>query len=363
MLTPFGELAALDTANFAVLANVLKWDKHALLEGMIAEDLVDQILDRVPDGQNITPLRVRTCIAACRGSRTRYAFVWSREAVTTTIRPYLEVLAARHDVYVVAYDAGRRDFLVTRNPYVGGEPTLPDELLHDALRRITNRTPDLANLPRTEIAVRDRIRQNQAIWGFLNVLYGRNIYETAVLPRIFMNFGVQPFFDFAWDVDRVFLVNGTVSVIEVKHKYPFPAGNPANFGLNTGSMMLIENLVAGGATCYHLVLVKPYWDETTSSMYLLGNLEAREKALLVGCRIDAAEIAAAGQRRKGETGAKTTLSGTGVLKYIPMPLTGFHLVGSLAAPLVQNASRIGQALGGRTLPGLTAADLTNNRMR
>lgn len=363
METFWGNLSSLDTSNTELMAEILRWDKHTIPEGYIAENLVEQILERVSDGQSIRQLKVHTSIAVKPKEWKYHAFVWTEEAADAII-PYLDVLARRYSVYVVRYDSNQKEFYSTETPYkVGSRSKLNYSPMQDVLQSITGTCPNFPSLQPPADSVRNTIRHNQAIWGFLSVLYRKDIFTSAVLPRIFMNFGPGLYFGLSWDVDRVYMVNGKVMILEVKHKDPFPHSRPRHFGINSGSLSLLDNLCAGGAGCYHLVLVKPVWDKEVSSMYLLGNLEAREKAVLVGCEITKDKINRIKTGGTKQSGEDTSFTGNYKQDYLSIPVTDFRMIGSLSAPVSDNSTRIREALTGITLPGLTSEELVRRRIR
>jgi hypothetical protein len=363
METVWGKLSELDASDTELMGKILRWDKHTIPEGFIAENLVEQILERVSDGKIIRQLKVHTSIAVKPKEWKYHAFVWTDETADTII-PYLDVLTKKYTVYVVRYDPKQKEFLCTETPYkTGSRSKLTYKPLQEVLHGITGATPDFPNLPPPADNVRNTIRHNQAIWGFLSVLYRKDIFTAAVLPRIYMNFGPGLYFGLSWDVDRVYMVNGKVMILEVKHKDPFPHSNPKHFGINNGSLGLLENMCAGGAGCYHLVLVKPVWDKEVSSMYLLGNLEAREKALLIGCEITKDKIDRIKKGGTKQSGEDTSFTGKYKLDYLSIPVTDFHVIGSLSAPVADNSARIRDALTGVALPGLTCQELVDRRIK
>jgi hypothetical protein len=364
METVWGNLSSLDVSDTELMVKILRWDKHTITEGFIAENLVEQILERVSDDKTIRRLKVRTSIAVNPKKWEYHAFVWTEEKAEVII-PYLDILAKKFIVYVVRYVPEEKEFMSSETPYqTGSKLKLTFAPLQNVLHVITGSSPDFHKLLPPDSSVRDTVRHNQAIWGFMSVLYRRDIFTAAVLPRIFMNFGANLYFGLAWDVDRVYIVNGNITVLEVKHKDPFPhSDNPKSFGINKGSLGLLEKISGSGAECYHLVLVKPVWDKEVSSMYLLGNLEAREKALLVGCKITKEKINRIKKGKEGQSGKNTSFSGKGTLVFYPIPVTDFHIIGSLSAPVEENAERIRKALTGEQLPGLTIQALNQRRIK
>src|SRR5690606_13635693 len=129
--------------------------------------------------------------------------------------------------------------------------------------------------PRVDASVRNAVRQRAAFWGFLNEVYpGMKLWERVVLPRLFMNCGIQAFgFHGVWNLDRICLFHpsphdtGALWMLEVKHKYPMK-GAQIQFGINDGEVQMMRLAAECGITTMHGIIVKPLWDKEFGAMYL-----------------------------------------------------------------------------------------------
>lgn len=74
-----------------------------------------------------------------------------------------------------------------------------------------------------------------------------------------MNWAIQPWFRFAWNVDRIFLVDDQLWLFEVKHKLPFSDRETDDliFGLNNGEVTNFSLLADCGIRTLFSIMVKP----------------------------------------------------------------------------------------------------------
>lgn len=207
-------------------------------------------------------------------------------------------------------------------------------LLHDETGASTGTpipltTIELWNNPptagETEGELRDEKRILSMFWGFCSHI-GDGFKQFAI-DMILKDHIVTPYYKLLWDLDR-FLVgpDGQVHYIEIKHKYPLK--NDQAFGLNKGEIDQMGTLAKAGVRVWHLVLVKPRWDKTQSSMYLFFDRKAREKALWVGCDLTSDQMRSG--LREGLAPKNTSIFGQHQVRYKKIPVPSFSLIGSNA---------------------------------
>ena len=358
MITPWGELEILQLNDADTQKTVLFYEKAQLLEGLVVEQVLDQILSSTAAVEGIRPVPVELVIAKSRGTSKGSAFVWIHQQ-TAEVVPLLDCLCQRYATWPIIFDASKREFLTSATPHERGRPIAFTIKLQDQMRLYTGRAPAFTAI---SASVRDASRQEQAFWGFLVGAYGDRLTECVLLPRILKNFGIQAFFDWVWDVDRLFLTvgSGTFWAMEIKHKFPIPSD--CSFGLNTGEFRLLQDLSGIGIRCLHVVAVKPYWDKDRSSQYLFNDMAAREHVLLLACEIDR-NIAEAMQRGGSATsGGHTTFTGSGTLTFYRLPADRFHKVGLLASTVERNAAGFASMLLGQSAPFTSPAEIRGHRM-
>lgn len=89
-----------------------------------------------------------------------------------------------------------------------------------------------------------------------------------------------------WDHDLFLRTpEGRIVYIEIKHKYP-SENNFCRFSLNTGEKHIISLLQKAGIECFHVILVKPLWENGTSpTINLFTHRIQRQRALWIGAKI------------------------------------------------------------------------------
>lgn len=325
--TPLGPLAGLNLDLADTCLDVLSLDKHQIAEGMVVESLFDQIIERMPpqmDGA-VHVLDVETFVAR-GGNGTMYAFVWWRTAGSGLGR-YLQALENKFTVLGVRLGPGESCFEACS--ISGGKRCSDWAPMHDFLSRkgLVRQAPYVVRGD-----VRDRRRQYGAFWGYLQQAHGTRLKDRVALPRILVNWGIQPWFKYVWNLDRVMVAGDRIWVLEAKHKYPFRRDGHLCFGLNNGETRLLDLLGQCGINCVHVVVVKPYWDMHTGSMYLLTNYEAKKRAMLVGLVVDRSCVAKILAGNTGTSGTYTSVTGSSQLSFKPLPVTWFAPLASLADP-------------------------------
>ncbi|MDT4851140.1 hypothetical protein FQZ97_853110 [compost metagenome] len=171
--------------------------------------------------------------------------------------------------------------------------------------------------------LRKKDRQLGAFWGYLKESYGANIKDRIALPRLLVNWGIQPWFKSVWNIDRVILIDNQIWALEVKHKFPYFGQGHLRFGLNNGETYLIRDLVGCGIKVLHAIIVKPYWNMDTGSSYLISNYTARSKALVLGAVFGEGEIQEVLKRLDESSPVHTSVDGKSRLKFKAIPVTDF----------------------------------------
>lgn len=350
MQTPWGSLETLDLESHEFCRKVLASDKHQLIEGLVVESLFDQIFHDVPRFLNgAVPLDVDTAIVrAGSGSTSYFAFVWARKRQTGLGRWLKRLVHAGLRVWLVEHDEPLTTFFARE--YVSGalEGSLPLAELMAALSGRRSSQPVVAE------AVRDIERQRQSFWGFLSSHYGKELGSRVVLPRLFMNHGVQPWFRSVWNLDRVVVHGDQVWLLEIKHKYSIP-GSPLVFGLNDGELRVIEDLSKGGIRCLHAIIVKPVWSKTAGSMYLMNDIRRRGRAALVAVELDPTTTAMMRSEPRRSSGSDTTFTGSGRTAFYPIGAQRFGRLGRLSDDPAELAKGLALMIEGRNLPAVSDA--------
>lgn len=357
MDTPWGPLAQLDPNDNDLAARIITADKDTLVEGLIVEDLFDQILSALAD-RDVSILDLETAIAAHNGQR--YAFVWSRDWRQQGLRRYLDTLEhVTIQTYVVKLQDG--DFIAA--PYAGGKAQWSRQM---PLTRIAGALTGQENpkVNRVSRSVRDEFRQLTAFWGnhsqTKRTPQGR--WQRIILPRLFFNHGLGPYFRQLWNLDRICATESGLWLLEVKHKYPF-GRHGLKFGVNRGELENVRLLASAPAPvrCLHALLVKPVWRRGVSPTYLLNDLRLRERVALIAMDLSSpVNKILARSPRKGPQ--HTSLSGGGAVYYNTVPASGFHYLGELTDPMDSLAMGLSGILSGQPGRHVCDDDLTALRV-
>lgn len=351
MDTPWGPLAHLDPSDNALAAKIITADKDTLVEGLIAEDLFQQFLGTLK-GRGVSILDLETAIAA-QGDK-RYAFVWSRSWRQRGLRRYLDTLE-QVTTQTYAVDLLDGDFVAA--PYVQGRAlwskSMPLTRTAEAL------TGQAARVNRVSLSVRDESRQLVAFWGNSSERMRKpgSRWEQIILPRLFFNHGLGPYFRQLWNLDRACATDSDLWLLEVKHKYPF-GQRALKFGVNRGELENIRLLASGPKPirCLHTLLVKPIWSPGVSPMYLLSDLKLRQKVALIATELSAPiDRILAQEPRKGPS--HTTLAGEGAVYYNTVPVTAFQHLGKLTDPVDSVGANMANMLSGCPTRNVRDSDL------
>lgn len=327
MQTPWGDLGTLDLADHELCRTILAAEKHQLAEGLVVEGLFDQIFDDVPAHlEGAVLLDADTAIVDTKRTGDRWhAFVWARSRQPGLGR-YLRALEGRFRVWLVETDRPLTNFFVREyHPGRLGQEAWPLDRL---MGELSGRPPFFVSVAAD---VRDAMRQQQSFWGYLSGQHGPALGERVILPRIFMNYGVQPWFRAVWNLDRILVRGDEIWLLEIKHKFPF-GRRALSFGLNAGELGVIARLGEAGIRCLHTIVVKPIWSKNVGSMYLLNDMRMRGRAALIGVDLNRSVIAGMMASGRGSTPGHTTFTGAGELEYYPLRAEAFSRVGVLSDP-------------------------------
>lgn len=357
MQTPWGPLGSLDLSSHDLCLEILSCDKHQLAEGLVVENLFDQIVDGLPDIlQDAHLLDIDTAVVDTHNERIGrwHAFVWIRTS-TPGLGRYLSALEKRFRTWVVRLDEERTDFLVReyRNGRSSGEkiPITP------FMEQLSGRQASPVSV---SPEVRDRARQQQSFWGFLTGTYKSELGEKVIMPRLFLNHAIQRWFRAVWNLDRILVHENRIWLLEIKHKFPF-GRKELRFGINRGELGVFSRLSEAGIDCFHAILAKPSWTRDTGSGYLLNQLEQREHAALIGCILDQEVIHRMQQGPQGSSPSHTTFTGAGQLSYSSLPASAFRRLGMITASRAALADSLARALESSGLPQVTDQWLSSLR--
>ena len=365
MQTPLGLLADLDLSVHGRCGNILALDKHQLIEGLVFESYFDQFLMSLPEasGESMRPVDVDTAVVLFPEGKSHSgsnvgAFVWARRR-SAGLGRYLEALSGRTAVWLVEYKEADSEFMAA--PVDGHRPQPPWKPLQEVAASVgSGRAPVF-----DEVApqVRDRNRINQSFWGYLSERHGTSLGINVVLPRIFLNWGVQPWFRHVWNVDRIFLHGDQLWHFEIKHKYPMERDGSLAFGINDGELRLMQLLMGCGLRSLHAVIVKPFWERRSGSMYLQNDLEARSRTAVIGREMTSQAVDAALSSKGGRSGAHTSFAGRSSVAYRSFPASSFHRFGRLGDDYTEVAGRIFSQMTRQDQPPCSDSDLLQLRLR
>lgn len=325
MQTPWGKLQELNINDHNLAENILRQDKHQLVEGLVAECLFDQIMSVFPDklDNKVIPLNVDTIIVDTKRKKERWlGFVWAKTRDTGLGR-YLQALGKSVVVYLITFRNGEFIVNITSNGKVAGKEKTLSELMSEISVGAYNKFE-------VNSSVKNEDRQRQVFWGFISNYYKERIGEEISLPRILINIGIQPYFRSVWNLDRAYIINDQVWTLEIKHKYPINGHKELAFGINNGELNMINKLAIAGIKCLHTVIVKPYWSKETGSMYLLNSLSTREKAAIVAIVLDESSVNKIMASESDISAPHTSITGNSKITYKRIPCSAFNKIGLLS---------------------------------
>ena len=364
MQTPLGPLGGLDLSDHEVCRAILARDKHQLVEGLVFESYFDQYLMSLPEASahSMLPVDVDTAVVRLPKGHSSPAsdvgaFVWARQRAAGLGR-YIAALATRMPVWLVEYDESESEFVGAR--IADNQPQPPWRPLQELAASIGNGGP--LQFEEVDRSVRDRNRINQSFWGYLSERHGDALAFNVVLPRAFLNWGIQPWFRHVWNVDRVYLHDEQLWHLEIKHKYPMQRDGTLAFGINDGELRLIGILTTSGLRSLHAVIVKPFWDKGAGSMYLQNDLDARSRTAVIGREMTSGDVQAALSSQGRQSGSHTSFAGSSSVAFRSFPVSSFHRFGLLADAHTQVASRIFSHMAGNEQPPCQDVHLQNLRI-
>jgi hypothetical protein len=366
METPWGNLQDIDSTSKSVAFDILSTDKDSLLEGLVVESTFERMLAPLYEADSIdddpqpgtltsdTPvfLDVETAIGATRGGRV--AFVWAR-SLTPGLKRYLMALGKLMPVFYVRLEEGT--FVAKEVIRETGKPHGEARPLRDVAAQVSG---NKAKVREVDLSVRDSDRQNGTFWGHLTGAYKDKLWSHVVLPRIFMNHGISPFFPGVWNLDRICLYRDELWLLEIKHKFPYGGAN-LRFGINQGELENIEVLHKVGIRCLHTLLVKPIWDRDQGSMYLYNDRELPNRVAVLATEIGNRATELLG--RKGTLAPpRTSVSGRSSVPFLPLDLDMFRWIGTLRLENAELAGSLKQLMDGVDLRRATPTDLSKLRV-
>ena len=365
MQTPLGPLADLDLSDHERCGDILALDKHQLVEGLVFESYFDQYLMSLPEasGGSMRAVDVETAVVLFPKGNSRSAsnvgaFVWARRK-SAGLGRYLEALSVRMPVWLVEYTEADSEFRAA--PVEGYRPQPPWKPLQEVAASVGSGTTPVFD--EVAMQVRDRNRINQSFWGYLSERHGSLLGFNVVLPRIFLNWGVQPWFRHVWNVDRIFLHDDQLWHFEIKHKYPMERDGRLAFGINDGELRLMRLLLDCGLRSLHAVIVKPFWERQSGSMYLQNDLEARSRTAVIGREMTVEAVDGALSSTGGRSGVHTSFAGRSKVPFKSFPASSFHRFGRLADEYTAVAGRISSHMKGQDQPVCHDSDLRRLRLR
>lgn len=327
MKTPLGFIADLDLDSPQTAYEILAHDKHSIAEGMVVESLFDQIIQYIPkvvEGESAILLDVETFITRDpKNFGNAHAFVWARTKGEGLGR-YLCALSKGFNVYLLEWcdlSAGFKARVF--------QPGRPIEWfpLEKFVRELGHEHGERYEVTEN---VRNRDRQLGAFWGYLKESHGKFLKDRVALPRLLVNWGIQPWFKSVWNIDRVVILGGQIWALEVKHKFPYGEPGPLKFGLNVGEAYMLRDLARVGIKGLHVIVVKPYWDMNVGSSYLVSNYDVRDQALVLGMTIGKREINRILARPSESSPSHTSVDGKKKPNYKPVAVTDFTTLSFLA---------------------------------
>ena len=363
LTTPLGPLTDLDLLDHDTCALLLSHDKHQLIEGIVFESIFDQYIAAMRHASDgaLRPVPIETAIVTLPpsgpGAPDYAAFVWAKTR-TQGLGRFLIALEKRYRVWLVDWQSESRSFLAA--PISGGRLAGDPEPLGHVCAGVSKREPRSMLVARE---VRDPYRTNQSVWGYLSSHYGDRLGTEVVLPRIFINWGIQPWFNGVWNLDRMFLYDEQLWHMEIKHKYPMEYAGTLCFGINDGELGQIANIVDCGLRSLHVVTVKPFWERQSGSMYLINDIEARSKASILTMELTQDTVSGAFRAEAARSTAHTSFTGRSSVPFRRFEAKAFRTAGTLSDPPVRIASAIVSQIRRSQLPPFcTDAELRSLRI-
>ncbi len=179
METPWGHLKDLNLADHDLCETILAADKHQLVEGLVVENIFDQIVEAIPPAlPGALTLDVETAIVDTRRKPDQWhAFIWARSRQEGLGR-YLSALERRFRTWLLDLDTEAGIF--TAREWRDGAMTGERRPLATLMTDLSGRYPKPVQVAS---AVRDSHRQKLGFWGYLVDNYRGELGSCVILPR------------------------------------------------------------------------------------------------------------------------------------------------------------------------------------
>lgn len=374
--TPLGHFPEdINFKNLISSDSFLTKEKHQLLEGLVIENVAEQFIRNPILKEAIKVLNVVTLIT--KGSTEKNSpsdqyciFIWQRDA--SNISDYISTLqkiseGCASTTYICKEDSMK---FYASKPHTSQWTPLQSYLRKK--RKITDNKK--IKFPLINDSSKNSERQISSILGQISPAYKDRVVDDVILPRVFKNYIIQPFFRSGWDLDRIFRYQEKLWEFELKHKYPIDNydyfeknGITENryclsFGINEGQANLIKLLAQQNLNTLHLILVKPRWSDEEAPGYLFIDEEARKKTLVIGTVLTLERINEILQGQRKKAPSKTSYNGSNETWYYRIPRNFFYVIGNYAEGTDNLAPNIIKLMNGTLTSILTTQDLLNNRI-
>ncbi|UST73195.1 hypothetical protein NF675_19605 [Pseudomonas siliginis] len=375
--TPLGYFPEeIDLANLTSNESLLTREKHQLLEGLVIEYVAEQFISSPFLKDSIVLLDVVTLIV--RGIPDDHSnalgqycnFIWKRD--NSDIEDFISILKNLSQGCASTTFLCKEENMKFHTQKPGSSKWLPLQRYLCKKRKITNDKE--IKFPQVNAESKDNERQLSSILGRLLPAYNKRIIRDVILPRVFKNYIIQPFFRSGWDLDRIFRYKGKLWEFELKHKYPidnyefFEKINNTNnryclsFGINEGQANIIKLLADQGLNTLHLILVKPRWTDQEDPGYLFVDEDARKNTLVIGAVLTPDKINAIMKGDLKKAPSKTSFSGASKANYYRIPRNFFQVIGRYADGKDNLTPNIIRLLDGNLNSPLTTDTLLENRL-
>lgn len=301
-MPPF-ELRTIDFDKKEDLRNLLSLDKHTRIEGLCSEsifqtDLLAGSFSSYSSGWWFT--RPKT------GQKTAKKLLLDRHITPLDVK-LIKKFAPHYSVELYYFDSNRIRFEMVK---------WQAEAIKDLKSYWLAHKTELDISRRSFAGAAEEQRQKDRLEKAIDFLAGKDLLRSSAVSRIFANFVITDYS--SHDVDFFVEHQSQFVAFEVKQKYP---GGGGIFGVNTGEVKLLDEMVALGIQPVHIILTKPVADEKISGVdfYTLNPYKDH-------CAWIAIQHSAAIFIGSNTAPAKTSIYGTKPVKYKEIPWQKFHLL-------------------------------------
>lgn len=201
-------------------------------------------------------------------------------------------------------------------------------------------------------------RTSQSVWGYHSSHYGVSLGTEVVSPKIFINWGIQPWFWGVWNLDRVFLYGDQLWHMEIKQEYPMEHASRLYFGISDGELGQIASVLNCGLRTSHVVTVNPFWGRNSGSMYLLNDIEARSRAAILARELTPGTVSSALGAEPAGAAVRTSITGRSRISFRRFEANTFRTAGMLSNPPTRIASAfVSQMCRDQLPPACTDAEI------